>query len=374
MKQEISSLELHYLVDELKALENTKVDRIYHSKESKNELVIALHKSGEGKRFLRAQLPGKIFIQEYKSEQQTPTGLCMMLRKYLEGAILREISQAGFERALTLKFETRTEGKKSSYILIIELFSKGNIIFCDDEHKILNLLEEQHWKDRELKKDSIYIYPKSKYDTLELGEQRFIDIIKGSPKESIVKALAIELNLGGIYAEELCMDIDKSQKPGDIDEKTLSLLYKRFKDLFNRKHQANKADGNILPFILESSKTGTIHYQSFNEAIAQNNNIEIDKARVEREKQISKLRLIIDDQNSNLIDCENNYKENQDKAGYIYSHYREIDEMLKTLNKIRENHSWKDIKDKISKDEIFKRIIKDIDEKNNQITIEFNDK
>ena len=70
----------------------------------------------------------------------------------------------------------------------------------------------------------------------------------------------------------------------------------------------------------------------------------------------------------------NNYKENQDKAGYIYSHYREIDEMLKTLNKIRENHSWKDIKDKISKDEIFKRIIKDIDEKNNQIIIEFNDK
>ena len=39
MKSEISSLDLYYLTKELKILENSKVDRIYHSKENNKELL-----------------------------------------------------------------------------------------------------------------------------------------------------------------------------------------------------------------------------------------------------------------------------------------------------------------------------------------------
>ena len=47
MKHDLSSLDLYYLVKELKSLENNKIDRIYNSVDKKNELVIAIHVSGE---------------------------------------------------------------------------------------------------------------------------------------------------------------------------------------------------------------------------------------------------------------------------------------------------------------------------------------
>ena len=40
---------------------------------------------------------------------------------------------------------------------------------------------------------------------------------KGKP--IIVKALAIDLGLGGVYAEEACLNIDKNKKPSELDEK-----------------------------------------------------------------------------------------------------------------------------------------------------------
>ena len=372
MKKDISSLELYYLVKELKSLENSKVDKIYHSKEQKDELVIALHLSGEGKKYLRAIIPAKIFVQDSKEEQGTPTGLCMMLRKYLEGSILRKISQKGFERVIFMEFESRYDGKISTFIIIIELFSKGNIIFCDDKYKILNLFEEQHWKDREIKKDEIYQFPKSRYDIFEVSEKQFEKIINDSGKDSVVKALAIELSLGGVYAEELCLvsGIDKNEKTKDINREEFLLLYKNFTKLFEKDIDANLSSSNILPFKLKLFSNVEKNYESFNRAIIENLDIKQDKGTLEKEKLIEKLQAIINEQVSSLDECQKNYDEQQSKAEMIYSRYQEIDDILKVFRKAREKYSWKEIKERISKDPKFKDKIKNINEKDHEVTIE----
>ena len=134
MVKELSSLDLYYLIQELKVIENSKVDRIYHSKDTQEELMIILHVSGKGKHVLRILLPSMIFIEDTKQDQGIATGFCMMLRKYLEGSLLKSIDQKDFERILELRFKI----KDKEFLLIIELFSKGNIIFCDSEGKTGN--------------------------------------------------------------------------------------------------------------------------------------------------------------------------------------------------------------------------------------------
>jgi len=376
MKSEISSLELYYLMRELKVLEGAKVDRVFHAKGAQRELLIGFHITGQGKKFLRIILPSMIFLSDYKESSDTPTGFCMMLRKYLEGSRIKGIRQKDFERIIEMEFDA----KGSKFYIIAELFSKGNMIFCDDKYKILNILEQQHWKERELKKDEIYLYPKSSFNALTASKEEFSSKIINSGKESVIKAVAIALGLGGTYAEEMCAGtgIDKSGNVKNLTEKNMTMLYKNFKKLFDMEPKTNFTDGNIFPFELESfknkediSKIEKKYYGSFSEAIAENysimRNADILKG---HDKGLDKMREIIADQEKLLKEYQDSYEENQDKGELIYEKYQEIKNIMETIISARKKYSWKDIKKKLDDNPDMKKFVKDIDEKTSSIIIE----
>jgi len=58
MKQEITSLDLHFLAKELQVLIGGKVDKIYEQEENKKEFLFRFHVPGKGKMQLRISLPG----------------------------------------------------------------------------------------------------------------------------------------------------------------------------------------------------------------------------------------------------------------------------------------------------------------------------
>jgi predicted ribosome quality control (RQC) complex YloA/Tae2 family protein len=374
MKNEISSLELYYLIKELKVLEGSKIDRIYHQKNTPKEMTISCHVTNQGKALLKMLLPGIILLDDTKDTADSPTGFGMMLRKYLEGSRIKNIEQKDFERVITITLETRTGTEITPYYLIIELFSKGNIIFCDDKLQILNIVEEQTWKDRTLKRKETYIYPKAKINTLKLGEQEFSEQLKSSDKESLVKSLAIIFNLGGAYAEELCKNskIEKDRQIKTLTEKEYSTLYKNLILLLHEETAANAVEGNIFPFILESFKDKDIKkYPSFSEAIRENYDvIKHIESKKGINKNVEKTQNIIDEQMKLLTECEEGYKENQLKGETIYEKYQEISEILRTVKEARTKYSWNAIKQKLNDNPEFKKIVKDIDEKNNSIIIE----
>jgi hypothetical protein len=62
----------------------------------------------------------------------------MKLRKHLKGKRLTNARQLGFDRIIELQFGY--SGCADEYHLIIELYDRGNIILCDKEYEILNLL------------------------------------------------------------------------------------------------------------------------------------------------------------------------------------------------------------------------------------------
>ena len=84
MKQ-ISSLELHFLLNELEALKNSRVDNIYSL--GKEVLTFQFHKPNEGKLMLKVLVGKSIFLSENKEIDESPSNFCQFLRKHLEGKL-----------------------------------------------------------------------------------------------------------------------------------------------------------------------------------------------------------------------------------------------------------------------------------------------
>jgi len=376
MKNEISSLELHYLIGELRVLEGSKIDRIYNSKNNPKELIISCHITGKGKTLLKIVVPGIVFMDDTKDASDTPTGFGMMLRKYLESGRLISIIQKDFERVITIIIENKIDSNIVRYNLIIELFSKGNIIFCDENFKIMNILEEQSWKDRILKRNEIYKYPKSRINTLDVQDAVFIEQLKNSDKESLVKSLAITFNLGGTYSEELChmSGTAKDKKIKDLTDKEYISLYKNLILLMHKESSPHTLDGSAYPFMLESltyDETKIKRYERFSDAIKNiYDNIKYADTKKGSSKGLEKIQNVIDEQLKVLKECEEGYLENQAKGELLYEKYQEIDNILKTIIEARKKYSWNAIKQKLNDNPEFKNVIKDIDEKNNSIILE----
>lgn len=363
MVKELSSMDLYYLVKELKLLENSKVDRIYHTKENPEELIIVVHVTSQGKHILKITLPSIMYIDYSKEEQGIATGLCMMLRKYLEGSSLKSITQTDFERVIQIEFQR----KDDKFFLILELFSKGNIIFCDNDKKILNLLNTQKWKDRELKKDLTYQKPKS-IDIKNIDEKMISDIISNSNKDSIVKTLAMNLSLGGIYSEELCerAKIDKRSKTADP-----KLLLKALKTLLSQEIKANSNSGRVFPFELITIQPEK-YYDTFSEAIAKNVQLK-DLEHEKYEKQKEKISFIVEEQKKVLEETEKAIKENQQKADTMYQKYAELESIIQTIRDARKKFGWQEIRKIIKEDKKFSKVITEINEKEGTITIELDE-
>ena len=100
MKKQLSSLDIDYLIKELKQLENTRIDKIYQPE--KELVVFSLHKSSEGKKLLEISTKS-IFLIEKKEEYPETLGFGQLLRKHLDGFFLSKIEQIKPERIVKIE-------------------------------------------------------------------------------------------------------------------------------------------------------------------------------------------------------------------------------------------------------------------------------
>jgi len=359
MKKELSSLDLYYLVKEFSILKNAKVNKVYHYR---NELLLDLHVPSKGKFLLKVVLPSLIFITKQKKEYLAPSGFCMFLRKDLVNARLRNIQQIESERILDLEFE-----KEKKYHLIIELFSKGNIILCRSDYKILGALTVQKWSNREIKKGNKYIYPERRYNLFKIKEKELKDLIENSKMDSVVKILAVDLGIGGVYAEELCLLARTDKKKKKPDDKEIKKIFSELKKLRNKKLNPGIYDNNdIVPFELEQFKELKFKkYKTFNEAIEEKYGKEEDIVSTRHDFKIDKILRILEEQKDKIGELEKEAEENTRKGELVYEKYQLIDSITKELREIRKKHSWKEIKEKLKGH----KLIKEINEKENKVAI-----
>jgi predicted ribosome quality control (RQC) complex YloA/Tae2 family protein len=368
MKTEISSLDLHFLTKEFQSLVGGKIDKIYQKKDDKKDLLFRFHVTSEGKKLLRFRLPGLIYLTETKEDYpETPPGYCMFLRKYLGNARLSSIEQRGFERILHLTFEKKTQAGTETYHLIVELFSKGNMILCDHEMKIKNPLENQHWTGREIRPKQPYGYPPASIDTPRLGEDEFITIMAASNKESIVKALAIDFALGGEYAEEVInrAGMQKETPPSKIITADGKKIFYSFQSMLKEHIKPVISKGRIFPFPFKEAVIDQ-RFNTFSEALDSTFTKPYEKQEHEHQEKIDKVELILKEQTQKLEGYSTSASDNQRKGELIYEHYQEIKTILEDIRAMHKKHDWKTIKEKYKGH----ALVKDIDEKTGNVIVE----
>jgi len=358
MKTQLSALDLYYLIKELQFLKNSRLDKVYHP--SKKELILQFFVSGKGKQQLLVNAGNYLYLTSFKSPSQEPSDFCMYLRKKLTNSRLIEINQLGFERILEFRFQT----KQDSFSLIFEMFSKGNILLLKD-NKILSAVEYQKYSTRTIKPKEDYIYPKKEFDFMELTQKDFKILLSKTTKESIVKSLAIDLGLGGIYSEEICLlsKIDKNKKPFELDDKEISTLFSSFKDMKNKKIEPfvvyeNDIIKDIIPFKLELYKNLKYkQFETFSSALEFFFSQQIPAEQLKYQKQISKAKEIIEKQIQHLDELKKEEKLNKEKAELLYQNYKLIKEILEKLKEISKKHDWKEIKEKLKSHKLIKEVI-----------------
>ncbi len=367
MKFALTSLDLHFLVKELQALANAKVEKIYQPQA--DELLFVLHIPGKGKQMLRITFPSLIYVTGYKGDiPESPGGFCLALRKRLANARFREVAQLGFERILRLSFST----KDSLQFLYVELFSPGNLVLCDEDNIVRLAKTSRKWKDRTIRGGIEYQYPKREPDFISATPDGFRQILQKSGRQSIVKTLATVFGLGGKYAEELCAraGIDKAKTiPDDAEAEK---LYAESRKMLSLKISARIYGDDITPFPLvtyrgRSSKAADSFCQALGVVLTNSREQEDELARRAGEsRESARLMKIIAEQEQTIAKLQAQAQEALETGKAIYENYMVVEEVLRALKTAAGKYSWKEIKEKLKGH----RVVREIDEKRRQAVIE----
>jgi len=363
---DISSLDLHYIIQELKILEGARIDKIVQP--SKEDVFFQFYITGKGKKLLRINIPSGFYLTDNAPE--TPEkllGFCSALRKYLSNARLDKISQEGSERIVKLVFKTKEE----EYYIFVELFSKGNMVLCKKDMTIIVPVIFSKSKDRVVKPGVKYDYTKKEVDFFKLDLNVLKNQIK-KEKKPISKVVAVNLGLGGVYSKEVCMLSGVDEDDTDIDDENLKKLLKSIKSIIAKKinpvlYYSNGLLKSAVPFELEIYKDlEKKNEKTFNSAVKTVYESNTKKKITKIQKDMAKIEKIISMQEKKIKEFENSVDENTKKGELIYEKYQLITEVLEEIKKAREKHSWKEIREKLKGH----KLIKDVNEKTGEISVE----
>ncbi len=181
-----------------------RIEKVYQPE--RDEILLQMRSFEGGKRLLinaGSSNPRIGFTSISKENPQNPPMFCMLLRKYLQGAKLTEISQAPFDRVAFLGFDTRDEmGFECRRYLIAELMGKySNLIFADGNKKIITALRTTDFSFdsvRQLIPGVTYALPSAgdKIDPLSVTKEQFEALFAAAPRERACDKFLVSTFMG----------------------------------------------------------------------------------------------------------------------------------------------------------------------------------
>ena len=348
-------------------LEGSRVDKSFQP--NKETVVMRFHKAGFGRVDLVMEAGKRIHKSQYPlPNPTTPPSFPMLLRKRLKGANLIGIKQYNFDRIVEITLK-----KDQIYTIVVELFSKGNIILLDEDKNIIMPLKRKSWSNRDISAKKEYIYPpENGINPITITSEEIKSLFKNS-EDDLIRTLA-KNGLGSLYAEEIILRTNNQQKNEDlplIDKKTdasklsddeIKSVYKSLKSIFKP-----LSDGKIKPEIVSGDKNDVLpiellkykeykhdYFDSFNEACdefyskAVKNTITTEQEKAWNKK-ISKFEKRLEFQESTLEGFKDTIEKSHKKGELIYSNYQKIESLIKVVEDARaKDYSYQEI-DKILK-------------------------
>jgi predicted ribosome quality control (RQC) complex YloA/Tae2 family protein len=380
-KRELSSIDLAALVTELNRYEGAKVDKAYLYDDDLLRLKL--------RDFDRGRVELMIEVGDIKRAHAAdpdhvadapgrPPNFAKMLRNRLSGADFAGVEQYEFDRILTFEFEREDQNTT----LVAELFGQGNVAALDETGEVIGALSTVRLKSRTVAPGSQYEYPASRLNPLDVSRGGFDRHMRESDSD-VVRTLATQLNLGGLYAEEVCTRagvpketpieeatddqlgalhdalsrIDERLRSGDIDPR----VYEESIDGDGSDGGADDADPRVVdvtPFPLaEHEDLPSVGFDSFNAAVDEYFHrlgseetgdgeapADASASRPDFEEEIAKQERIIEQQKGAIEGFEEQAQAERERAELLYANYDLVDEVLSTVREARENEvPWDEI-------------------------------
>ncbi|SFR58597.1 ribosome rescue protein RqcH [Halogeometricum limi] len=367
-KRELTSVDLSALVTELNRYEGAKVDKAYLYGDDLLRLKMRDFDRGRIELFLevgdvkRAHTAKPEHVPDAPGR---PPNFAMMLRNRLNGADFAGVEQYEFDRILTFDFERGDENTS----IVVELFGQGNIAVLDETGEVVRSLETVRLKSRTVAPGAQYEFPASRLHPFTVSYEGFKRRMDDSDTD-VVRTLATQVNLGGLYAEEFCtragvektMDIEDA---GDDEYRAvydaIQTFHERLKsgDFDPRVYEEDGAVVDATPFPLEEHEADGLNSEShdtFNDALDEyfyrldrtaedEPDEEPGSNRPDFEAEIEKKERIIAQQEGAIEGFEEQAQKERERAELLYANYELVNEVLTTVRSAREeNVPWDDIR------------------------------
>ena len=333
-------------------LEGARVDKSFQP--TKDTIIIRFHVKGIGRVDVVFQAGVRMHKTQYPLlNPKIPPSFPMLLRKHLKGANIISIKQHHFDRVVEIKIK-----KDKSYTLIIELFAKGNIILLNEKGEIILPLKRKKWSERDISSKKEYIFPPKKgINPLSLAKEELVELFKNS-EDDLIRTLA-KNGLGGTYSEEIVLrsKIDKKILAKELSVDQIAKLYDKISEIFTplkeNKFKPNiisNGKEDILPLELELYKEQKHEYfDNFNEAADEfySKRVKSDIRDVQEsvwKKKVGKFSKRLKLQTQTLEGFKNTIKISKEKGDLLYTHFSEIESLLKVIHDARlKEYSWMEI-------------------------------
>jgi Predicted RNA-binding protein homologous to eukaryotic snRNP len=359
-KRELSSIDLAALVTEMGRYEGAKVDKAYLYGDDLLRLKL--------RDFDRGRVECMIEVGEVKRAHMAdpehvadapgrPPNFAKMLRNRLSGADFVGVSQYEFDRILVFEFER----PDATTTIVAELFGEGNIAVRDESGEVIQSLQTVRLKSRTVAAGAQYEFPDSRINPLAIGYDAFVEEMDESTSD-VVRTLATQLNLGGLYAEEVCTraGVEKEIAIEAASDDEYRAIFDALDELATR-----VADGDfdpriyldddrvvdVTPFPLAEREASDLDQEPYDEFTAavddyfhrfdrsddESDSSEPDDGKPDFEAEIAKQQRIIEQQEGAIEGFEQQADEERAKAEALYEQYDRVDEILTTIQDARDD-------------------------------------
>jgi len=342
MKEEMSSVDIRYIIRELQTVVGSRVDKVYHDRD---EIRIKL-RTKEGRADLILQAGKRIHLTTYiKAAPKSPSSFTMLLRKHLSGGFIDAIEQHQFDRIVKIRV--------GEYTLIGELFRRGNVVLVDFENRIVAALRYEEYKDRAIKPKAEYVFPPARENPLDVSFERFLELMRENEELELVRALARKLNMGGMYAEEISRraGFEKTTPVRELGDDDLRKVYEAMLGTFNDEPRPNIVyrDGSmhdVVPIELRIyDGLERRYFNTFSEALDEYfGKLTLEKARIEQTRKLEarkkQFMTTLRKQEEMLKGFKDAAEKNQEIGDLIYANYSTVERLIREFKEATERLGW----------------------------------
>ena len=227
---ELSGLELRYLINEIAA----RVTSGYYVSQvngvTKDSLLLRLHHPTQEDVMLVLSARG-IWVTKLKFKPVEDNRLEGAAISEIERAKMESIEQAGSERIASIKFR-RLDGQ--ARLVVCEFFGDGNIAICDEEMKILAILNPIQVRHRTLAVGLKYAFPPSRgVDVFQLSPEQLVSLRDKSKDLDVLRWIGRGVSMPKKFVEEVAVraGIQGSRLAGSLSDDEVGRVHTTIKSL-----------------------------------------------------------------------------------------------------------------------------------------------